>query len=162
MLLAGACSKAAPDRTSSPTPAPAVTAKTQPAPTPATLGWVELDPKQPLGPQLAEHAAAAVAGGKKPFVYLHADWCEPCVALKKAKDDPRMVQAFAGTHILGIDLDAANAQELDALKLDGRAIPVFHRLDAKGVVTGDKIDGGAWGDNIPENMAPPLTAFFAK
>jgi hypothetical protein len=39
---------------------------------------------------------------------------------------------------------------------------VFFKLDASGKPTGDRIDGGAWGDNVPENMAPPLKAFFAK
>jgi thiol:disulfide interchange protein len=155
ILFASACSKAEPSKTAA--PAPAATAKAAPA-----LGWAELDPKQPLDKQIADQAAAAVAAGKKPFVYLHADWCEPCQAIKKTKTDPRMAKAFEGTHIIGLDIDSATAEQLAALKLDGRAIPVFHKVDGKGVVTGEKIDGGAWDDNIPENMAPPLTAFFAK
>ena len=51
---------------------------------------------------------------------------------------------------------------LASLAMSPNAIPVFYKLDANGKPTGDKIDGGAWGDNIPDNMAPPLKAFFAK
>jgi hypothetical protein len=37
---------------------------------------------------------------------------------------------------------------------------VFFAVDAKARPTGAKIDGGAWGEDIPRNMAPPLERFF--
>lgn len=43
---------------------------------------------------------------------------------------------------------------------DFKYIPVIFALDRDGKPTEDMIDGGAWGDNIPQNMAPPLKAFF--
>jgi hypothetical protein len=61
-----------------------------------------------------------------------------------------------------MDVDAVDPQALDAAKLTSSAIPVFFKLDASGKPTGEKIDGGAWGDNAPDNMAPPLAAFFAR
>jgi hypothetical protein len=73
-----------------------------------------------------------------------------------------MVDAFKGTAIAMIDIDAADPKALSAHGLESAAIPVFFKLDDAGKPTGDKIDGGAWGDNIPANMAPPLKAFFAK
>jgi len=39
-------------------------------------------------------------------------------------------------------------------------IPIFYALDKDGKPTGRKVDGGAWDDNIPENMAPVLDKFF--
>jgi hypothetical protein len=137
------------------------TAPVEPA-APTAIGWVDLDPTKPLAPMLAEQAAAAIKAGKKPHVYLHADWCEPCVAIEKTKGEPKMAAAFAGTHIITIDIDRVDAKALAEVGMSGGVIPVFYRLDASGKPTGAKIDGGAWGDNIPDNMAPPLTAFFAQ
>jgi hypothetical protein len=125
--------------------------------------WVEADTSKPLAPQLAEQAGIATKAGHKPIAYLHASWCGPCQAIDRTRrTDASMKAAFAPTHIVSIDIDAANQAELTKLGLQSSAIPVFYRLDGTGHVTGDSIDGGAWGDNIPENMAPPLTAFFAK
>lgn len=133
------------------------------APAAADSAWVVIDAKQPLEPQLAAQATAALKAGHKPTAYLHAEWCPPCKAIDKTRlTDASMKAAFAPAHIISIDIDAADPKQLEALKLGAEAIPAFYRLDASGHVTGDKIDGGAWGDNIPENMAPPLTAFFAK
>jgi thiol-disulfide isomerase/thioredoxin len=112
---------------------------------------------------LAGFAKAAVAAGLKPYAYLHAEWCGPCKAIEKTHAaDPQMVDAFKGTAIALIDIDAVDPKVLTANGLESSAIPVFFKLDASGKPTGDRIDGGAWGDNVPENMAPPLKAFFAK
>jgi hypothetical protein len=160
IVVLAACTKSDPpaDRLASKTPGPAAPAKSA-----SVAGWIELDTKQPLVPQLARESAAAIAAGKKPHAYLHADWCDPCVAIENTRaTDERMKQAFASTHILAIDIDVADPKEMSALGLASSSIPVFYRLGPDGKPTGDRIDGGAWGDNIPENMAPPLTAFFAK
>ena len=138
----------------------ASTAATAPA---AAAGWFEADPTKPLEATLAEQAQIAVKAGKKPHAYLHASWCEPCVAIDKTrKTDPKMQAAFAGTHIIAIDADAMPQPQLEDVGIQARAIPIFYRLDDKGHLTGASIDGGAWGDNIPDNLAPPLAAFFAK
>jgi len=39
-------------------------------------------------------------------------------------------------------------------------IPAFFKLDAQGKPNGEFIDGNAWGDNIPKNIAPPMDEFF--
>jgi thiol-disulfide isomerase/thioredoxin len=112
---------------------------------------------------LAAFAKEAGAAGLKPYAYLHAEWCGPCRAIEKTHAaDPQMVDAFKGTAIALIDIDAVDPKVLAAAGMESSAIPVFFKLDASGKPTGDRIDGGAWGDNIPENMAPPLKAFFAK
>jgi hypothetical protein len=33
-------------------------------------------------------------------------------------------------------------------------------LDEKGITTGRMITGAAWGEDIPENIAPPMKTFF--
>jgi hypothetical protein len=43
-----------------------------------------------------------------------------------------------------------------------KGIPVYFKLDAKGQPTGEAIDGGAWGEDIPENIAPVMDEFFHR
>lgn len=162
MVLLVSCSKAAPN--SEAHDQVAATAKpVDPAREASSSGWTDLDPSAALEPALASFAKGAAEAGKKPYVFLHADWCGPCRAIEKTHaTDAQMIDAFSGTAIARLDIDAAKPAALSALGLSAHAIPVFYKLDAAGKPTGEKIDGGAWGDNIPANMAPPLKAFFAK
>ncbi|HEU0032541.1 MAG TPA: hypothetical protein VFQ53_18040 [Kofleriaceae bacterium] len=157
-VLAAACARSE-DRPAASAPPADPPPKTAPAP---TESWVEVDPAQPLARTLADEAAAATRAGKKPHAYLHADWCPPCVEIGKTRDQPKMKAAFAGTHIIAIDVDRVDPKQVEAAGLKSSVLPIFYRLDDHGRPTGATIDGGAWGDNIPDNMAPPLAAFFAK
>ena len=104
--------------------------------------------------------ASAAALGKVPFVQITAEWCGPCKRLRASLDDPLMREAFAGTYIIQVDFDAWE-QPLKAAGFVNEGIPVFFAVDASARPTGEKIDGGAWGEDIPRNMAPPLGRFFA-
>jgi thiol-disulfide isomerase/thioredoxin len=127
----------------------------------AGFGMTEIKPgAEDLKAVLKAEAVKAKAEGRKPHVELWATWCAPCKAIKKSLDDPRMKAAFSGTHIVQLDIDAWGATRLDGAGLPSKVIPVFYALDDEGKPTGRKIDGGAWGDDIPENMAPPLDKFF--
>ena len=159
ILLLVACKKA---EQPSATEAPTTAAKPAAQATTANVGWVEADPAKPLDATIAEQTALAIKAGKKPVAYLHASWCPPCVEIEKTKSTPKMAAAFAPAHIIAIDVDAVDAKQIEAAGMKLVVLPIFYRLDDKGRPTGDSIDGGAWGDNIPDNMAPPLTAFFAK
>jgi thiol:disulfide interchange protein len=134
------------------------------ATTPATAtasAWVEIDPKGDVEKAVAEQAAGALAAGKRPFLYLHADWCAPCKAIQETRTDPLMVKAFTGTHIIGLDIDHVPAAALTALGASVDSIPTFFAAGSDGRSTGRSISGGAWEEDIPANMAPPLAAFFA-
>ncbi|MEM7182664.1 MAG: thioredoxin family protein [Spirochaetota bacterium] len=109
---------------------------------------------------LKSEALVGTKAGRKVFVYIKADWCPPCVKLRESLGDSRMKAAFHNTHIIQLDLNEYGSDKLDTEGLPSGSIPVFHEIDAKGRPTGRKIDGGAWGENIPKNMAPPLKAFF--
>lgn len=121
---------------------------------------VELSPTQgELKDLLASEAAKATSKGQKPFVEVHAGWCMPCKQLEASLGDPMMQDAFKGTYQIRLDSDAWGNQLMKAgIHADG--IPAFFELDAQGKPTGRTIDGGAWDENIPKNMAPPLKQFF--
>lgn len=126
------------------------------------FAWYDVAATRSLADELAAQAKLAQAAGKQPFAYLHADWCPPCKAIEQTvRRDERMIRAFAGTHIISIDIDAIDPVQIDAHGLHSKSIPAFFRLDGKGAPTGARIDGGAWQEDIPANMAPPLAAFFA-
>lgn len=98
---------------------------------------------------------------QRPYVEFYADWCAPCVALRKSLNDERMIDAFAGTYIIQLNLDEWG-DEASRKGFNVPAIPLFFELDAAGNPTGRTINGGAWGEDIPENMAPPLKTFFQE
>jgi hypothetical protein len=70
-----------------------------------------------------------------------------------------MKQAFAGTFIIHVDLDAWE-KPLAQAGFHVGGVPAFFALDAKGRPTGRTITGAAWQEDVPANMAPPLKAFF--
>ncbi len=109
---------------------------------------------------LDREVAHAAAQHRVPFVQITAEWCVPCKKLRASLDDPLMRDAFAGTYIIRVDADAWKT-ELKKAGFDHPAIPVFFAVDSSARPTGAKIDGGAWGEDIPPNMAPPLKRFFA-
>jgi len=97
--------------------------------------------------------------GLKPFAEFYADWCPACMEIENSKYHTLMMEAFNGTYIIQLNVDEWN-DYLAGTGFDFEYIPIFFRLDEDGKPTGDWIDGGAWAENIPENMAPPLKAFF--
>ncbi|MCA9623665.1 MAG: thioredoxin family protein [Myxococcales bacterium] len=127
----------------------------------AAESWVVVPAGGSLGSKIEEQVGAAKAVKLKPVVYVGATWCGPCVAIKKTKGDSRMKEAFSGVFVIEVDMDQWKKEDFAALGMNPTAIPVFYAVDDAGKATGKQIDGGAWGDNIPENMAPPLKRFFA-
>ena len=113
---------------------------------------------------LAGEAQKAAELGQTPIVEFDATWCPPCQAIDKAiqAKNELMLNAYAATYIIKLDVDEwgwKNGRVQD-FQFDG--IPVYFKLDAEGKQTGEVIDGGAWGEDIPENIAPVMDAFFHK
>lgn len=114
-----------------------------------------------LNEMLAVEAEKAAALGQIPVVEFDASWCPPCQAINQSLDEENelMLAAFAGTYIIRLDVDEWGWDLTEyGFAFDG--IPVYFKLDEKGRPNGEVIDGNAWGENSPENMAPPLDEFF--
>ena len=112
-----------------------------------------------LQDQIGAEVELAQAENLIPIVYFSATWCPPCQAIKKTLDDPLMIDAFSGTHIIEVDVDEWEDDLLDAGYII-EFIPTFAHVDQLGYPTGVMVDGGAWGADIPANMAPVLKSFF--
>ncbi|MBZ0120609.1 MAG: thioredoxin family protein [Sandaracinaceae bacterium] len=113
----------------------------------------------PLEAQLRAHVQRARIRRLRPFAELGATWCPPCRAIEQSMDDPLMRTAFRGTYIVRIDIDELG-RELGPLGLSAPAIPKFIELRDDGHGSGRAIDGSAWGEDIPANMAPVLDRYF--
>ncbi len=111
---------------------------------------------------LAQEAQKAVALGQMPVVEFDATWCPPCRAIEEGLESKNelMLKAYYGTYIIKLDVDEWGWGDSDLHDFEFDGIPVYFKLDAQGQPTGEVIDGGAWAENIPENIAPVMDEFF--
>ena len=132
-------------------------------PQPTGFTIVRLHPKDGgLQSLLASEAQKAEALGRLPVVEFDATWCPPCQAIDQAikANNELILNAYAGTYIIRLDVDEWGWGDSRLHDFQFNGIPVFFKLDAEGKQTGDVIDGGAWGEDIPENIAPVMDTFF--
>ena len=132
-------------------------------PEPAGFSIVRLHPSDgELQALLASEAQKAAALGRLPVVEFDATWCPPCQAIDKAikAENELILNAYAGTYIVRLDVDEWGWGDSRLHDFQFNGIPVFFKLDAEGKQTGEIIDGGAWGEDIPENIAPVMDTFF--
>jgi len=115
-----------------------------------------------LDAMLAAEAKKAVTAGLLPVVEFDADWCPPCQAIKKHLDakNELMLKAYDGTYIIKLDVDEWGWDGGKIENFTFSAIPIYFKLNGQGKQTGESIDGGAWNEDIPVNIAPVMDKFF--
>ena len=144
-----------------------IAAQTQPADvetvTSTEFTIVRLRPEDgDLQTMLAQEAQKAIALGQMPVAEFDATWCPPCQAIDAAikSKNELMLNAYSGTYIIKLDVDEWGWDNGKVRDFSFTGIPVYFKLDAEGHQTGEVVDGNAWGENIPENMAPVMNKFF--
>ena len=149
-----------------PTSIPPIEASpTNSASTTPLIGFTEvrLHPENgKLEEMLAKETKNAIANDLLPIVEFDADWCPPCQAIKQQLEEGNelMLAAYDGTYIIKLDVDEWGWENGKIENFSFEAIPVYFKLDEQGTPTGDMIDGGAWNEDIPVNIAPVMDAFF--
>ena len=165
-LLLLACRTLFPDKIIEPTPSPTPVATsaleaTAFAPSP-DFTLLRIYPKNgTLQNQLATEAKKASALGQVPFVEFDATWCPPCNNITSilADRNPFLMDAYRGVYLIHLDTDEWGWGNPEAgFVLDG--IPAFFALTPAGKPTGTTINGGDWGEDIPEVIGPALKKFF--
>ncbi len=123
---------------------------------------VRLHPKGDLQTMLANEAQKAIALKQMPVVEFDATWCPPCQAIEAAikSKNKLMLNAYRETYIIKLDVDEWRWKNGKVQDFHFNAIPVYFKLDSEGHQTDDVSDGGAWGEDIPENIAPVMDEFF--
>lgn len=109
---------------------------------------------------LKDVIAAEFAAGRTPIVYFWANWCGPCKEFKASLSDPLMQDALNNVTLVMLDTDVDDAKEKHGEEFGVSGIPAFVKVDKDGNFV-DLVDGGAWDENIPKNMAPVLKEFIA-
>ena len=126
----------------------------------ATSAIVEIRPADgELQDQLVARYDDAQKRHLHPFVQVYADWCAPCRAVRHEMDDPRMVAAFEGVYLVRVQYDPWKDALLKLLAGKTPGVPVFYEIEQDGKL-GRFVDGGAWGADKAENIAPVLAAYF--
>jgi thiol-disulfide isomerase/thioredoxin len=107
-------------------------------------------------------AKQATSLGLMPIVEFDATWCPPCIAIDEAiqEQNELMLNAYRGTYIIKVDVDEWGWKDGVVQNFNFEFIPIYFKIDANGEQTGQEIDGGAWNEDIPENIAPVMDEFF--
>jgi thiol-disulfide isomerase/thioredoxin len=115
-----------------------------------------------LQAMLADEAQKAAALGQLPVVEFDATWCPPCKAIENLFQEKNelMLRAYDSAYIIKLDVDEWVWEENRVQNFEFQFIPVYFKLDSQGRPTGDKVDGSAWDEDIPENIAPVMDQFF--
>lgn len=129
------------------------------SPTSFTINRIKVE-NGDLFTQLEKEAQKAKTLGQTPFIEFDATWCPPCQAIEASikSKDPLTMKAFEGIYLIRADVDEWGWG--DGKQFNFEAIPIYYKLDDQGYPTGQKVDGGAWNEDIPENFAPVLDIFF--
>jgi len=106
---------------------------------------------------LIEQSQKAKANGKELLVMLRDTVCNPCDGVTKSLSNDLMQKALEPVVLVVIDKEVFK-DDLKSLKAQFAKTPNFLLLSSD-MSPRDQIDGGEWGDDIAENIAPVIGPF---
>ncbi len=107
---------------------------------------------------LQAEVSRARQNGLQPYVFFYSDGCRPSRILQESLGHPLLAAALRGAYLIQVDADRWY-REAEAAGFSIYLIPLIYRLDERARPQ-ERIDGGAWGEDTPENMAQTLKEFF--
>ena len=130
--------------------------------------WVtDYDYEESLTAYLKRQHDVAVNRKLVPYVYLYADWCQACVALRhRFTTDPEFARVFAGTHIVALDFDSLRSVE-DKPAFLAIGAPMIIPIESDGTLGSFAVNGVPWqrvpnyGSNFSARFLP-LARYLAQ
>jgi hypothetical protein len=110
-----------------------------------------------LADELSRQRDAARDARQTMLVMTTISDCGPCDSVFEALPDPRMQAALPRVRLVRVFADVFR-DDLDSLQIPRDNFPGFFVLGPD-LRPRDGIDGGEWDADVPENMAPVLSAF---
>lgn len=117
----------------------------------------------PLKQVIQNHYQLALSKNQKVFIQITAEWCSPCIRLRKKTNDPLMKSAYQGTYIIRLDRDEWE-QDFSEIGIKKTPIPIFWELGSDNEnlkVTNYALDGNYWKEITAEALSPVLKAYFS-
>jgi hypothetical protein len=123
-------------------------------------GWVtDYDYEQSLTAYLKRQHDAAVERKLVPYVYLYADWCRACIAIRqKVRTDGSFAKVFTGTHMVALDFDSLRSVK-DKPAVLAVGAPMIIPIKSDGTLGASAVDGVPW-QRMPTNVVEVLCTFF--
>jgi hypothetical protein len=110
-----------------------------------------------LEAELLRQALAASRDGETLMVMTTTGACEPCRGVGASLADTRMQEALGKVRLVRVDIPTF-FEDLDDLDMFSDRYPGYFLMGAD-ARPHDGIDGGEWGEDIAENIAPVLGPF---
>lgn len=111
------------------------------------------------GPRLAKLAAAE---HKRVLFYFGAEWCPPCLELKKAFHRDNNRGTFANWYLVKVDVDQMPSEQSEAFGVPLEYIPMMVKLDEQGKVAGSLGGEGFGVDPTPEHVDEVFKKFLGS
>jgi thiol-disulfide isomerase/thioredoxin len=115
--------------------------------------------KVPLLNVMESHVSKANELNQDLYIQITATWCGPCKRLQASMPHKLMQEAFTGTYVVKLDADEWK-EDFASINITIKAVPTFYLITDNGKASNYTVNGGAWAEDIPKNMAPVLKAYF--
>lgn len=94
---------------------------------------VSLEGRQPLARALEREVGVAKSFEMRPFLYVHAPWCPPCVRFERSLAEPEMQRALTKVYLIRASVDHFSDFDFQSIGMRVAEIPAIIALDRRGM-----------------------------